>query len=81
VPGSAPANRAVARFLTRARSGGVAGTLALPVGIRADHVHNVVKVAVAIPFSVLVVIIAQLRDPLLLGWQVIVEHAASALSR
>jgi hypothetical protein len=51
------------------------------MGIRADHVHNVVKVAVAIPFSGLVAIIAQLREPLLLGMQVIVEHAALALFR
>jgi hypothetical protein len=36
---------AITRFLTRAKSGPVAVTLVLPLRVRADHVHNVVKVA------------------------------------
>jgi hypothetical protein len=90
VPGSVPAKRAVARFLTRAKlcpiAVAVTITVAAAMGGRADHVSNVVEVVTNIvevvrPASDLIeIIITPLRvHPLGRGLHVIDDHAAPAL--
>jgi hypothetical protein len=80
VLGGVPGDRALARFLARARIDGVAVTVAPLLGRRADHVHNVVKVAM--PLSYLIESVAQLRASRLpLCGQVVDGHAAPALCR